>query len=173
MQIGKVDPIIIERFLGHKNGNPQDGISRLMMTYDPEDWAEMQAEFEGAIPHLTITEAAIVQTKLEEAENKLKNVPTIEDLQKQIRSMQTNFELLIRTGTLDPVIDNNSNITTTATNNNDNNNSITLMNEIILERTRELKESKRKQIKEDIDQIPEVMLPYLESKREEARSKSK
>lgn len=33
----KVDPIVLERLLGHKSGNPKDGISKLMMTYDPED----------------------------------------------------------------------------------------------------------------------------------------
>jgi hypothetical protein len=85
----KVDPIIRARLLGQKSGSPQDGISKLMMTYDPEEWSEMQAEFENAIPHLTITEAAIVKTKLEEAENKLKNVPSIEDLQKQIQNLQS------------------------------------------------------------------------------------
>ena len=51
----KVDPIVLERLLGHKSGNPKDGITKLMMTYDPEDWVEMQAEFEKAIPNLTIT----------------------------------------------------------------------------------------------------------------------
>jgi hypothetical protein len=33
----KVDPIVLERLLGHKSGNPKDGITKLMMTYDPED----------------------------------------------------------------------------------------------------------------------------------------
>jgi hypothetical protein len=75
-----VDLIILERLLGHTNGNPQDGVTKLMMTYDPEEWAEMQAEFEKAIPTLTITKDAITQAKLEEAEAKLKKVPKIEDL---------------------------------------------------------------------------------------------
>jgi hypothetical protein len=51
----KVDAITIERFMDHKSGNSRDGITKLMMTYDPEDWAEMQDEFEKAIPILTIT----------------------------------------------------------------------------------------------------------------------
>lgn len=85
----KVDPIILERFLGHKSGNPKDGISKLMMTYDPEEWAEMQAEFEKAIPKLTITKDAITQTKLEEAEAKLKNVPAIENLQGKIEKLES------------------------------------------------------------------------------------
>jgi len=147
-----------------------------MMTYDPEDWTEMQAEFEKAIPNLTITKDAITQAKLEEAEAKLKNVPTIEDLQKQIRSMQLNFELLIGTGTLDPAVANNNNNATPPTSNNP------VWNEIIQERKRELKEAERKRIKELVDQTPEWAEPFLEmvetqqqqpTKEEEAKTKSK
>lgn len=105
-----VDPIIIERLMGHTSGNPKDGITKLMMTYDPEEWEEMQQEFETAIPNLTITKDAITQAKLEEAEAKLKSVPTLEDLQQQIRSMQTHFELLIGTGALDHAIGNDGGI---------------------------------------------------------------
>jgi hypothetical protein len=37
----KIDAITLERFMGHKSGNSRDGVTKLMMTYDPEDWAEM------------------------------------------------------------------------------------------------------------------------------------
>jgi hypothetical protein len=87
-----VDLIILERLLGHKSGNPKDGITKLMMTYDPEDWVEMRAEFERAIPHLTIAKDAIIQAKLEEAEAQLKKMPTIEELeakhQEQFKKLQ-------------------------------------------------------------------------------------
>jgi hypothetical protein len=60
-----------------------------MMTYDPEDWTEMLAQFEKAIPNLTITKGALIQTELEKAKAQLRNVPTIEQLQAQsIRSRQ-------------------------------------------------------------------------------------
>jgi len=81
----KVDPIILERLLGHRSGNPKDGITKLMMTYDPVDWEEMQAEFEKAIPNLTITKDAIVQVELEKVKQQLKNVPTIEQLQADLK----------------------------------------------------------------------------------------
>jgi hypothetical protein len=84
----KVDPIIRARLLGQKSGDPKEGISKLMMTYDPEEWAEMQAEFESAIPHLTITEVAIVKTKLEQAQAQLQNVPTIEQLQTKLKEAE-------------------------------------------------------------------------------------
>jgi integrase len=32
----KVDAITLERFMGHKSGNSRDGITKLMMTYDPK-----------------------------------------------------------------------------------------------------------------------------------------
>jgi hypothetical protein len=75
----KLDPIILERLLGHNNGNSADGVTKLMMTYDPEDWGEMQAEFEKAIPNLTITKDALVQTQLEETKTQLKNITTTDD----------------------------------------------------------------------------------------------
>jgi hypothetical protein len=75
----KVDLIILERLLGHKNGNSVDGVTKLMMTYDPEDWTEMQEEFEKAIPNLTITKDAMIQAQLEETKTQLKNVTTTDD----------------------------------------------------------------------------------------------
>lgn len=84
----RVDLIVLERLLGHNSGNSRDGVTKLMMTYDPEDWTEMQAEFEKTIPHLTITEDAITQAKLEEVEAKLKNVQTIEQLQAELKAQQ-------------------------------------------------------------------------------------
>ena len=59
-----------------------------MMTYDPEDWAEMQQEFEKAIPNLTITKDAVIQAELEQAKAQLKNVPTIERLQAQLKEAE-------------------------------------------------------------------------------------
>ena len=90
----KVDPIVLERLLGHKSGNPKDGITKLMMTYDPEDWAEMQAEFEKAIPNLTIAKDAIIQAELEKAKAQLRNAPAIEQIQAQQQSMQYQMERL-------------------------------------------------------------------------------
>ena len=84
----KVDAIVLERLLGHKSGNPNDGITKLMMTYDPEDWAEMQQEFEKAIPNLTITKDAVIQAELEQAKAQLKNVPTIEQLQTHLKGAE-------------------------------------------------------------------------------------
>lgn len=60
-----MDRILIERFMGHRGGNPKEGITQLMMTYDPEDWEEMEQEFIKAIPHLTITKDAKIQAELE------------------------------------------------------------------------------------------------------------
>jgi hypothetical protein len=84
----KVHPLILERLLGHKSGNPKEGISKLMMTYDAEDWAEMQQEFEKAIPHLTISKDALIQAELEQAKAQLKNVPIIEQLQGQLKESE-------------------------------------------------------------------------------------
>ena len=84
----KVDAIVLERLLGHKSGNPNDGITKMMMTYDPEDWLEMQAEFEKAIPNLTITKDAAIQAELEQARAQLKNVPTIEQLQAKVKEAE-------------------------------------------------------------------------------------
>lgn len=90
----KVDPIVLERLLGHKSGNPKDGITKLMMTYDPEDWVEMQAEFEKAIPNLTITKDAMIQAELEKAKAQLRNAPAIEQIQAQQQSMQYQMKKL-------------------------------------------------------------------------------
>lgn len=88
----KVDPIIIERLMGHESSNPRDGVSKLMMCYDPEDWAEMQSEFQKAIPNLTITKDAIIQAELEKTKEQLRNVPSMERLQAQQQSMQEQLE---------------------------------------------------------------------------------
>jgi len=74
--------------MGHKNGNSKDGISKLMMTYDPQDWAEMQQEFEKAIPNLTITKDALIQAELEQAKAQLRNAPTIEQVQAQLKKAE-------------------------------------------------------------------------------------
>ena len=84
----KVDAISLERLLGHKNGNSRDGVTKLMMTYDPEDWTEMQEEFEKAIPNLTITKDAMIQAELEQAQAQLKEVPKIEQLQSQLKEAE-------------------------------------------------------------------------------------
>lgn len=143
-----VDPIIIERLMGHTSGNPKDGITKLMMTYDPEEWEEMQQEFEKAIPHLTITKDAITQAKLEEAEAKLKNVPTLEDLQQQIGAIQ----LMIRTGAMDPFIieqqQQKQKQNQQRHGNNNSNNSNNEIGQSILERDLELQKNENKRLKE-------------------------
>jgi len=140
----KVDAITLERFMGHKSGNARDGVTKLMMTYDPEDWIEMQAEFEKAIPHLTITKDAITQTKLEEAEAKIKNVPTIEDLQKQIRSIQ----LLIGTGVMDPFIEGHGSSSLLAKSGNGGLDSNSDIGQSVLERKLQLEQFENKRLRE-------------------------
>lgn len=83
----KVDAIILERLIGHKSGNSRAGVTKLMMTYDPEEWEEMQQEFDKAIPHLTISKDAMIQAELERAKAQLKNVPRIEEIQDSQRKM--------------------------------------------------------------------------------------
>jgi hypothetical protein len=70
MRQAKVDPIILERFMGHRSGNPKDGITKLMMVYDPEEWEEMEQEFIKAVPHLTLSKDALLQAELEEQRSK-------------------------------------------------------------------------------------------------------
>jgi hypothetical protein len=83
-----MDPIILERFMGGKSGNPTDGVSKLMLTYDPEDWQELEQFFIKAIPHLTITKDAKIQAELEIAKEKLKDVPQLEKLQAEIERLK-------------------------------------------------------------------------------------
>ena len=88
----KVDAIILERLVGHGKGNLRSGITPLMMTYDAEDWAEMQQEFEKAIPRLTITKDAMIQAELETAKAQLKNIPKIEQIQSNQRKMMEQMQ---------------------------------------------------------------------------------
>jgi hypothetical protein len=54
----------------------------------------MQAEFEKAIPNLTIAKDAIIQAELEKAKAQLRNAPAIEQIQAQQQSMQYQMERL-------------------------------------------------------------------------------
>lgn len=57
----------------------------------------MQAEFEKAIPNLTITKDALIQAELEKAKAQLRNAPTIEQIQSQQQSMQYQLKRLEET----------------------------------------------------------------------------
>lgn len=100
----KVDAIVLERLLGHTSGNSKDGVTKLMMTYDPEDWEEMEQEFEKAIPHLTLSKDAKLQAELDRAKEELRNVPTVEklqaDLQKEKMEREQLYELLYKQGVI-------------------------------------------------------------------------
>jgi hypothetical protein len=67
---------------------------------------EMQAEFEKAILNLTITKDAMIEAELEKTKSQLKNVPTIEEIKAKMESMQRGFEVMIKSGVLDPLIQN-------------------------------------------------------------------
>lgn len=70
----KVDPIILERFMGHKSGDLKGGVNKLMMIYDPEEWEEMEQEFIKAIPNLTINRDAQLEAALQEKERENVNL---------------------------------------------------------------------------------------------------
>jgi len=74
----KMDAILLERFLGHTRGNPKDGVNKLMMIYDPEDWNEMEQAFINVIPELTINKSAKLQAELEHTRNELEKRAGIE-----------------------------------------------------------------------------------------------
>jgi len=54
----------------------------------------MQAEFEKAIPNLTITKDAMIQAELEKTKAQLRNAPAIEQIQAQQQSMQYQMKRL-------------------------------------------------------------------------------
>jgi len=66
-----MDAIILERFMGHRSGNPREGMTSLMLTYDPADWTEMEQQFIKVIPHLTLSREAKLEAEKAELENKL------------------------------------------------------------------------------------------------------
>lgn len=67
----KMDAIILERFMGHRSGNTKEGITKLMMIYDAEDWLEMEEQFIQAIPHLTLSKDAKLKNELELKEKEI------------------------------------------------------------------------------------------------------
>jgi len=89
----KMDRIILERFMGHGKGNPKEGISKLMMTYDPEDWLEMEEEFVKAIPKLTLSRDAKLQAQLEE---KTQENNALNNELQQLRTMKPEFDEAMR-----------------------------------------------------------------------------
>jgi hypothetical protein len=97
----------------------------------------------------------IIKGKLAEKETE------IEDMKKRLESIEANnnrnFQLMLDLGMLDPIINNNN-----ATDSDNNNNNPT-WNKLIKERERKLQEAKEKRIKQDVDQAPEWVLPYLKS----------
>lgn len=91
----KMDRIILERFMGHGKGNPKEGITKLMMTYDPEDWEEMEQEFIKAIPHLTLSKDARFEAQLAETSQKLEE-KTRENAELERRLQNVERQLGIR-----------------------------------------------------------------------------
>ena len=57
--------------MGHRSGNPREGMTSLMLTYDPADWTEMEEQFIKVIPHLTLSREAKLEAEKAELENKL------------------------------------------------------------------------------------------------------
>ncbi|GEM_PF-3296928 len=74
MRRAKVDAIIIEYLLGHDSGDPRAGVTKLMMTYDPEDEPEVFAEYCKAVDSLTIYDEHRLKAELKEKDRKLKSV---------------------------------------------------------------------------------------------------
>lgn len=54
MRKSGMDPVLIEYLMGHKSGDIEMGITKLMMTYDPSEDSELLTEYLKAIPNLTI-----------------------------------------------------------------------------------------------------------------------
>ena len=84
----KVDPILLEYLMGHKSGNPKEGITKLMMTYDPEDEAEAYTEFEKAIESLSLSESYQLKKEIVEKNEQLaKTAPldVVNNLSLQLR----------------------------------------------------------------------------------------
>lgn len=66
---GKTDmnPIIRELLMGHKVGNLQNGVTKLMMVYDATEHSEILKEYVKVIEHLTITEEDVAKLQLAKA----------------------------------------------------------------------------------------------------------
>lgn len=70
MRRAKVDPVIIERLLGHQ-GDPQLGVTKLMLTYDPAELEEIKAEYMKAVDSLTISTERKLRLENEELKKKV------------------------------------------------------------------------------------------------------
>ncbi len=60
----KVDMLVLEYLMGHRSGNMKEGISKLMMTYDPSEEGELLTEYVKAIDNLTINEENRLRIKV-------------------------------------------------------------------------------------------------------------
>jgi len=64
-------PRKIKTYTTTTRDNPKDGVNKLMMINDPEDWHEMEQAFVNVIPDLTINKSAKLQVELEQAKKEL------------------------------------------------------------------------------------------------------
>jgi len=77
-----VDAVNLEYMVGHKTGNPEFGVTSLMMTYDPAIEDELLKEYLKAIDNLTIDPANRLQKQVKELEVKAKAGEKVEALEK-------------------------------------------------------------------------------------------
>ena len=77
-----VDSINLEYLVGHKTGNPEFGVTSLMMTYDPAIEEDLLKEYMKAIDNLTIDPANRLQKQVKELEVKAKKADQVEHLEK-------------------------------------------------------------------------------------------
>lgn len=77
-----VDAISLEYLVGHKTGNPEFGVTSLMMTYDPAIEEELLREYMKAIDNLTIDPANRLSKQVKELEVKAKAAEKVEALEK-------------------------------------------------------------------------------------------
>lgn len=64
-----VDPLVLERMMGHRSGDRSMGVDKLMLVYDPVDADELLQNYLKAINNLTINEETRLKVKTEELQN--------------------------------------------------------------------------------------------------------
>ncbi|AIF85030.1 site-specific recombinase XerD [Candidatus Nitrososphaera evergladensis SR1] len=70
----QINPIVRELLMGHKVGNQQTGVTRLMMVYDATEENELLREYLRVIEHVTITDENRAKMQLKEKEERTKQL---------------------------------------------------------------------------------------------------